>query len=88
MTANLCAGCLTYDPIVEEMRMYGREFAARHGNDVRCICDALRQPEIASRRKIVRRGPKGLKGEAANRQSVAGTGTAEESQPLPNGVES
>ena len=76
------------DPIVEEMRTYGHEFAARHGNDIRRVCDALRQSEIASRRKIVRRGPKRLKGEAANRQSVARTGTAEEPQPLPNGVES
>ena len=55
------------DPIVEEVRMYGQEFAARHGNDIRRICDALRQSEIASRRKVVRRGPKRLKRVAANR---------------------
>ena len=58
---------LTNDPIVEEMRTYGQEFAARHGNDIRRICDALRQSEIASRRKAVRRGPKRLKREAASR---------------------
>ena len=53
------------DPIVEEMRTYGQEFAARHGNDIRRICDALRQSEMASRRKVVRREPKPLKQEAA-----------------------
>ena len=53
------------DPIVEEVRTYGQEFAARHGNDIRRICDALRQSEIASRRKVVRRGPKRLKRETA-----------------------
>lgn len=46
------------DPIVEEMRTYGQEFATRHGNDIRRICDTLRQSEIASRRKVVRREPK------------------------------
>lgn len=70
---------LTNDPIVEEMRTYGQEFAARNGNDIRRICDVLRQSEIASRRKVVRRGPQRLKREVANRQSAAGTGTTEES---------
>ena len=51
---------MSNDPIVEEMRMYGQEFAASHGNDIRRICDTLRQSEIASRRKVVRRGPKRL----------------------------
>ena len=55
----------TNDPIVEEMRTYGQEFAARYDNDIRRICDALRQSEIASRRKVVRRGPKHLKRETA-----------------------
>ena len=48
------------DPIVEEMRTYGQEFAAKHGNDIQRICDALRQSEIASCRKIVHREPKRL----------------------------
>ena len=48
------------DPIVEEMQMYGQEFAARHGNDIRRIYGTLRQSEIASRRKVVRREPKRL----------------------------
>ena len=55
------------DSIVEEMRTYGQEFAARHGNDLRRVCDALKQSQIASRRKVVRRGPKHLKRVAANR---------------------
>ena len=48
------------DPIVEEMRTYGQEFAAKHGNDIQRICDTLRQSEIASRRKVVCRGSKRL----------------------------
>ena len=76
------------DPIVDEMRMYGQRFAAKYGNDIQRICDALRQSEIASRRKIVRRRPKRLKREATNRQSVAGAGITEEPQSLPNGTES
>ena len=51
---------LKNDPIVEEMRTYGQKFAAKHGNDIGRICDALRQSEIASRRKVVRREPKRL----------------------------
>ena len=43
---------------------------------------------MASRRKIVLRGLKRLKREAARCQSVVGAGTTEEPQPLPNGVES
>ena len=76
------------DPIVEEMRMYGQEFAAKYGNDIQRICDALRQSEIASRYEVIRRGPKRLKREAANWQDVAGAGTTEDPRPLPNGVES
>lgn len=48
------------DEIVEEMRTYGQEFAAGHGNDIQRLCDTSRQSEIASRRKVVRRGPKRL----------------------------
>ena len=76
------------DPIVEEMRMYGQKFAAKHGNDIQRICDALRQSEIVSRRRVVRREPKRLKREATSQRGVAGTSTTEESQPLPKGVES
>ena len=54
------------DPIVEEVRMYGQKFAAKYGNDIQRICDALRQSEIASRRKIVHREPKRLKREATS----------------------
>ena len=49
------------DPIVEEMRAHGREFAAKHGNDLRRICEALRELEAVSGRKVVRREPKRLK---------------------------
>ena len=54
------------DPIVEEMRMHGREFAARHGNDLRRICKALRELETVSVRKVVDREPKRLERRAAS----------------------
>ena len=54
------------DPIVEEMRAHGREFAARHGNDLRRICEALRELETVSVRKVVDREPKRLERRAAS----------------------
>ena len=54
------------DPIVEEMRAHGREFAAKHGNDLRRICEALRELEALSGRKVVRREPKRLERKAAS----------------------
>ena len=54
------------DPIVEEMRAHGREFAVRHGNDLRGICEALRELETVSVRKVVDREPKRLERRAAS----------------------
>ena len=53
------------DPIVEEMRMRGREFSAKHGDDIRRICEALRELEVMFGRKVVHREPKGLERKAA-----------------------
>ena len=54
------------DPIVEEMRAHGREFAAKHGNDMRRICKALRELEAVSGRRVVRREPRRLERKAAS----------------------
>jgi transketolase N-terminal domain/subunit len=54
------------DPIVEEMQAHGREFAAKHGNDIRRICEALRKLETMSGRKVVHREPKRLERKAAS----------------------
>lgn len=54
------------DPIVEEMRAHGREFAAKHGNDIRRMCEALRELEIVYGRKVVHREPKRLERKAAS----------------------
>lgn len=54
------------DPIVEEMRARGQEFAARHGNDVRRMCEALRELGRVSGRKVVHRKPKRLERKAAS----------------------
>jgi len=57
---------MCHDPIVEEMRAHGREFAAKHGNDLRRICEALRELETVSGRKVVHREPKRLERQAAS----------------------
>ena len=54
------------DPIVEEMRRHGREFAAKHGNDIRRICEALRELEAVSGGSVVRREPKRLERKTAS----------------------
>ena len=54
------------DPIVEEMRVHGREFAAKHGNDIRRMCEALRELEGVSGRKVVHREPKRLERRVAS----------------------
>lgn len=51
---------MTEDPIVEEMRRYRREHAARYGNDLAAICNALREREAKSKRKVVDRPPRML----------------------------
>ncbi|MEI8207413.1 MAG: hypothetical protein WCG03_11090 [Kiritimatiellales bacterium] len=46
------------DPIVEEIRRYRREHAAKYGNDIHRICEALREQQKKSKRKVVNFGPK------------------------------
>ena len=54
------------DPIVAEMRARGREFAAKHGNDIPRMCEALRELESVSEREVVHREPKRLERKAAS----------------------
>ncbi len=46
------------DPIVEEIRRYREEHAARYGNDLGRICEALRERQRNSTRKVVTRSPR------------------------------
>ena len=48
------------DPIVEEIRKYRAEHAARYDNDLQKICDALRKQEKASQKEFVHFGPNRL----------------------------
>ena len=61
------------DPIVEEIRRYRNEHAARYGNDIHRICEALREKERKSGRKYVNRGPRMLS-EKQGRPCVAEEG--------------
>lgn len=46
------------DAIVKEIRAYRAEHAARYGNDLEKICEALRQQEKKSKKEFVDFGPK------------------------------
>jgi hypothetical protein len=46
------------DPIVAEIRRHREAIAAKHGNDVRRIAEALRKREGESDRKVLNPGPK------------------------------
>ncbi len=48
------------DPIVEEIRRYRSEHAAKYGNDIHRICEALREEARRSGRKLVNRSPQKL----------------------------
>jgi hypothetical protein len=48
------------DPIVEEIRRYRREHAARYGHDIHRIFEALREKQRKSKRKLVNFGPQKL----------------------------
>lgn len=46
------------DPIVEEVRRYRQQHAARYGNDLKKICEALRERQAESGRRLVQRAPR------------------------------
>ena len=48
------------DPIVEEIRRFRREHAAKYGNNLQRIVDALREKERLSDRVRLNPGPKQL----------------------------
>jgi hypothetical protein len=49
------------DPIVEEVRRYREEYAARFHHDLKAICRDLRERQEKSGRKIVSLPPKHLR---------------------------
>ncbi len=46
------------DPIVAEIRRYRAEHAEKYNHDIVRICEALREAEAKSNRKIVHRKPR------------------------------
>jgi len=46
------------DPIVAEIRRYRAEHAEKYSHDLGRICEALREAEVKSSRKIVHRKPR------------------------------
>jgi hypothetical protein len=57
------------DPIVDEVRNHGLALAARYGNNIEAICNALKERERSSGRRVVDRTPRRL---AAQLQPPAG----------------
>lgn len=49
---------VTEDPIVEEIRQIRQAHAARYGNDLARICEAVRAREAQSVRSVVKRSPR------------------------------
>ncbi len=49
---------MTEDPIVAEIRQHRKAIAAKHGNDVKRIAEALRKRERESEREVLNPGPK------------------------------
>lgn len=54
------------DPIVAEIRRYRAEHAAKYGHDLDRICEALRERQAKSSRKIVKRSPRLLLSETGS----------------------
>ena len=46
------------DPIVAEIRRYRKQHAMKYGNDLKKICEALRERQATSKRKVVARPPR------------------------------
>ena len=46
------------DPVVAEVRKYRSEHAARYGHDLDRICEALRERQNSSSRKVVSLPPR------------------------------
>ena len=46
------------DPIVAEIRHYRAEHAAKYGHDLDRICEALRERQAKSSRKVVKLSPR------------------------------
>ncbi|MCI5195792.1 MAG: hypothetical protein D3919_06075 [Candidatus Electrothrix sp. AW5] len=57
------------DPIVAEIRRY-RKHSLKYGNDLEKICDALRERQVRSKRKVVTRPPRLRRAGAENLQKI------------------
>ncbi|WP_200348101.1 hypothetical protein [Halochromatium glycolicum] len=49
---------MTEDPIVEEIRRYRAQHAAKYGHDLDRICEALRERQAKSSRRVVKLNPR------------------------------
>jgi len=54
------------DPIVEEVRRFRKEHAAKYGNNLKCIVKSLRDKERKSEHTLLNPGPRLLLKKAVN----------------------
>ena len=54
------------DPIVDEVRKFRTDHAARYGHDLDRICEALRERQNRSKRKVVTLGPRLVRAKNTN----------------------
>ena len=59
------------DPIVEEVRRYRQDYAARFNYDLKAICQDLREKQKKSGRKIVSLSPKRVRKDVSEGQPAA-----------------
>ncbi len=62
-----CSELCSPEEFVEEIRKYRAEHAARYGNDLKKICEALRRQEKTSQKEFVRFGPNLLQSKQGSR---------------------
>ncbi|MCI5131568.1 MAG: hypothetical protein D3904_08590 [Candidatus Electrothrix sp. EH2] len=59
---------MTEDPIVAEIRRYRKQHSLKYGNNLGKICEALRERQMRSKRKVVTRPPRLRRSGTGNRQ--------------------
>jgi len=58
------------DSIVAEIRRHRKQHSLKYGNDLGKICEALRERQMRSKRKVVTRPPRLRRSETENRQKI------------------
>ncbi|MCI5225565.1 MAG: hypothetical protein D3918_02635 [Candidatus Electrothrix sp. AX2] len=58
------------DPIVAKIRRYSKQYSLKYENDLGKNCEALRERQVRSKRKVVTRPPRLRRAGTDNRQKI------------------